>query len=357
MNNAKIFCRGYIVRLDTDTYRNVFPFPYGLVVSDNDPTMNTIVGVGDDKKIGDMVSDIHVDRFDKRFHIFPERVITCSLQNNVTYVSTVSDDILMRVELSMVKLLNIRPSVRYLDMSLENALLHLDKVTRMIIEEQRIIWEKGSEDSRHLSKNDIETTAKELAESLLNIYSSSKENDDCKEIAPCDSKGSMKPIVPPTDIANNYRVRGFADSLDELNKKTSMVDGDVYIVREIKETEERTTVTDIFYIYVNGVGWHELKRNEGDMSVPKSEAIETDLPKENKEVDASEEKPALSLKTIAGKLEFVTDCETLSLEDVATKYGMEMADVIPKKYQLRAALKKSGVDIPDLRKIKKGDKR
>lgn len=99
-----------------------------------------------------------------------EQIRTIDIYALGEYICTLNDNVMRKVEEAMVSQFSIRPSVRYLDISLNNVAEHLHElVQRILVEQGAIIAQPSSSENSGIPISAIEDSALCLAETIENL--------------------------------------------------------------------------------------------------------------------------------------------------------------------------------------------
>ena len=105
----------------------------------------------------------------KRQTILVEQMRTVDIISLQGYICTLSDSIMQKIEAAMIIQFAIRPSVSYLDITLNNVTTHLQEVIKKILEEQGAIMVDREEASKGIPISAIEDSALYLADTIENL--------------------------------------------------------------------------------------------------------------------------------------------------------------------------------------------
>ena len=191
-----------------------------------------------------------------------EQIRTVDILSLQTYICTLSDSVMQKVEAAIVAQFDIRPSVNYLDITLSNITNHLQEVVKRILIEQGAIMTDKAQVRQGIPVSNIEDCALYLADAIENLV--------------------KKPAPPQPVVINEESQRLPAQNVSKPDEKS--------------------------------ISHKKPRRHGGGRTVPDDE--------------------------MQRRIQYVEDCNTLSLEAVAQKYNIALDKVLNLKYYYQNQIRK-----------------
>ena len=300
--------------------------------------------------------------------ILLERMETVDVMLLREYVCILEDDIIRQIDAGITAHFNIRPSVRYMDITMDNIVYHLEEVVKRIIAEQMknaTVVHTKQEETPNISKDAIENAALSLA-SNLEMLLKKPSDDGVNETdvqcfnEPCQGEDSEEDEIK-VEEASYTELSIPVMKADEPNRNNTIYPSDVIDNAVDEYTSSQAYTSTHKYDGLSPSERFKAKFAERKLTMASNvpvEQVKPDIQTPQTPVEKAVKTrgaKGLTDEEINKRLEFISDCETLTPDEVKAKYNIPKSKIASTKYAYRSYLKKQGYEISDLRKVRKSD--
>lgn len=266
---------------------------------------------------------VHVQYFanGKLQTILVEQVRTIDIMALDSYVHTLSDEIMNRVEKALAIQFAIRPSVTYMDLKLENIVQHLEKVVENLMQEKAKAIVQSIQSPDMVSDAQIEDAALNLGITLENLM---------KPVATVVQSISTPVAIHAESISEPLKVDSHLSSTTQISAPVSVVSSQPSTPTPKQQATQTAPAHGVSQslksLNVGNKGKYDgmsaverfNARYHRESSDNKTKTAENPL----KTANTASSKPQRNKWTIDSRKEYLKDCEELNPFEVMKKWGL-----------------------------------